>query len=94
MDKALVTVVAAALGLISYARVHRIDLGAPGVELLRVIERVMPGTVAGFNLICLEGDALGFDLDELQDDTFPNVFVQAGKVAPVDEVQGQTKPID
>ena len=94
MEKALITVVAAALGLVSHARVHRISLGAPGDELLRVIDRAMPGTVAGFNMICLEGGGLGFDPGELQDDIFPNVFVQAGKVAPVDEVQGQTKPID
>lgn len=87
MDKALITVVAAALGLISHARVHRIDLGAPGEELLRVIERVLPGTLAGFNMICLEG-GLGFELGELQDDRFSNVFVEAGQIPPVDKIQG------
>lgn len=96
MGKSALPVVSAALGLISYARAHRIDLGTPGAELLSAIESVMPGTVEGFDAICPKpksGRRLP-KLRKLRGDRFLNGIWQGPKVSPIKKVQGHTELVD
>lgn len=96
MSKSALPVVAAALGLISYARAHRIDLGAPGAELLAAIDKMMPGTVAGFDAICPKprSDVRLSKLPKLQNDRPLNVFVKGPQVSPVKKVQRDAVLVD
>lgn len=93
MTSAHLGVVAAALGLISYARAHRIDLGAPGRELLAAIEVAMPGTVSGFDAICPEPKSVPKRVKN-RNDRLLNGIRQGVEVASVDKIEAHPKLVD
>jgi hypothetical protein len=94
VSQALINVVAAALGLISHARIQRIDLGAPGDELLMEIERAVPGSVPALNAICPIRSPLSVDDEKLREDVFAKLRGQSVKMALVDEIQRKPKKVN
>lgn len=90
MTKAHLGIVAAALGLISYARAQGIDLGSPGRELLAAIERERPGTIAGFDAICPEPASVGKSVKD-RNHRFLNRIRKGPKVPSIEEIQAHTK---
>lgn len=94
MQEALTSVVAAALGLFTHSRIHRIDLGAPGDELLMEIERALPGTVAVLDGICPARGPLSLDDAKVRDDAFAKLGGQSVKVPLVDKIQRKAKQVN
>lgn len=94
MQEALASVVAAALGLFTHSRIHRINLGAAGDELLMEIERAVPGSVAALDAICPIRRPLGLDDTKLREDVFAKLRGQSVQVTKVDKVQGQPEQIN
>ena len=93
MNQPLITVVAAALGLISHSRAHRVDLGPPGDALLMAIERAIPGTVAALDEICPVRPPLSAEDAKLRNDVFAKVFGQSVQVAQIDEIKRYAKEV-